>query len=305
MIHNLAYIGFRSPAVDEWRTFGPEILGMQLADDGPDDAVAIRVDNAVWRLAIHPGQQDDLAYLGWDVGDDGGLEAVSAKVEAAGLAVTADRDLARARRVQAAAWFVDRFGFRHELTHGLHAGASFVAGRPISGFVTGEQGVGHVVLIVPDLAAGRSFYVDVLGLKESDTIRARGMILRFFHCPGRAARHHTVALGAAPGMVGMHHLMLEVGSLDDVGTALDLVNERGIPLASSLGHHPNDRMTSFYVRTPSGFEIEYGTGGVLINDDTWQVAEYDTTSSWGHKPPATGPLPPAILRPVEAAGTPG
>ena len=29
----------------------------------------------------------------------------------------------------------------------------------------------------------------------------------------------------------------------------------------TLGTHTNDRMTSFYVRTPSGFEIEYGFGG--------------------------------------------
>ena len=56
--------------------------------------------------------------------------------------------------------------------------------------------------------------------------------------------------------------MLEVAALDDVGTALDIVNERQIPLAMSLGRHTNDLMTSFYVRTPSGFEIEYGTGGL-------------------------------------------
>ena len=300
MIRNLGYIGFRSPAADEWRTFGPEILGMQLADDGPDDAVALRVDDAAWRVAVHPGERDDLAYLGWDVGDDRGLEAASTEVEAAGLTVTADEDLARNRRVVSAAWFQDPFGFRHELTHSLRAGGPFVPGRPISGFVTGDQGVGHAVLIVPDLPDAEAFYIDVLGFKASDTIEAGAMTLSFLHCPGRAARHHTIALAAVPGMVGMHHLMLEVGSLDDVGTALDLVNERGITLASTLGRHTNDHMTSFYVRTPSGFEIEYGTGGVLVDDDSWQVGAYHATSSWGHKPPASGPLPPAILRPLES-----
>ena len=39
----------------------------------------------------------------------------------------------------------------------------------------------------------------------------------------------------------------------------------------TLGRHTNDLMTSFYVRTPSGFEIEYGTGGLVVDDDTWEV----------------------------------
>jgi extradiol dioxygenase len=95
--------------------------------------------------------------------------------------------------------------------------------------------------------------------------------------------------------------MLEVRSIDDVGAALDIVNEREIPLAMSLGRHTNDHMTSFYVRTPSGFEIEYGTGGRLVDDDTWTIDRYDATSTWGHKPPATGPLPPGIIRPFEPA----
>src|SRR5205823_13179104 len=114
-------------------------------------------------------------------------------------------------------------------------------------FVTGEQGLGHVVLIIPDLRAAERFYVDVLGFRPSDTIDM-GFTVRFFHCATHAARHHTLAISAVPGMVGMHHLMLEVNTLDDVGTALDAVNARQIPLAMSLGRHTNDLMTSFYVR---------------------------------------------------------
>ena len=153
------------------------------------------------------------------------------------------------------------------------------------------------MLIVPDLAAASAFYTDVLGFRPSDSIEA-ALSLRFFHCPGHAARHHTVAMAWVPGMVGMHHLMLEVRSLDDVGSALDLVNERQIALAMSLGRHTNDLMTSFYMRTPSGFEIEYGTGGLVVDDDTWQEGVYDAQSFWGHKPPAE-PMFPEILRPFQ------
>lgn len=283
MIKNLAYVGFISPNAEDWRIFGPEVLGAELAPDGPDCAVRLRVDDAAPRITIHPGERNDLAYLGWEVDE---LAGTIAAVEATGVTVTDGA-------------FVDPFGFRHELVAGIERGAPFTPGRPMSGFVTGEQGLGHVVLIVPDLAAAAAFYTDVLGFKVSDSIES-GLSLRFFHCVGHAARHHTVAMASVPGMVGMHHLMLEVNTLDDVGTALDVINELQIPLAMSLGRHTNDLMTSFYVRTPSGFEIEYGTGGLLVDDDTWEVGLHDAQSIWGHKPPAE-PLFPGILAPFQPA----
>jgi extradiol dioxygenase len=285
MIRNLACIGFTSPDTDGWRTFGPQVLGAELAPDEHDGVVRLRVDEAAHRITIRPGETDDLAYLSWEVDD---LATSVAAVEAAGITV---QDYA----------FTDPFGFRHQLVKQVEQGGPFTPGRKLSGFVTDEQGLGHVVLIVPDLAAAEAFYSSVLGFKPSDSIEA-GISLRFFHCPGRAARHHALALASVPGMVGLHHLMLEVGTLDDVGTALDIIYERQIPLAMGLGRHTNDLMTSFYVRTPSGFEIEYGTGGVTIDDDAWQVSSYGSTSLWGHKPPASGPLFPGILRPSEPAG---
>jgi 3,4-dihydroxy-9,10-secoandrosta-1,3,5(10)-triene-9,17-dione 4,5-dioxygenase len=281
MIKNLAYIGFVSPNADEWRTFGPEVLGAELAHDGPDGEVRLRVDSAAHRIAIHPGDRNDLAYLGWQVDD---VDAIASVVEGAGCAVDSGT-------------FVDPFGFRHELVTHVEQGPAFTPGRPMSGFVTGEQGLGHVVLIVPDLDGAVAFYTDVLGFRTSDSVES-GLSLRFLHCPGHAARHHTVAMASVPGMVGMHHLMLEVRTLDDVGAALDIVNERHMTLAMTLGRHTNDLMTSFYVRTPSGFEIEYGTGGLIVDDDVWQVGVHHAQSIWGHKPPEQ-PLVPGVLAPYE------
>jgi 2,3-dihydroxybiphenyl 1,2-dioxygenase len=300
MIRNLAYVGFASPAYQEWRTFGPEILGAELASDGADGAVRLRIDDAAPRITIHPGERDDLAYLGWSVTDATALDAAVARVEAEGIAVQRDVALAHTRSVADLAWFTDPFQFRHELVHGLERTSPFKPGRPIAGFVTGEQGVGHVVVIVPDLGEAERFYGGVLGLKLSDTIEQDGKIL-FFHCAGEAARHHTLACFAIPGMVGLHHLMLEVPNLDDVGTALDLIHQRNIPLAMSLGRHPNDFMTSFYVRTPSGFEIEYGCGGILVDDATWKVGRHHARSLWGHKPPVSGRLTPGVLHRLQAA----
>jgi extradiol dioxygenase len=299
MIRALSYIGIESPTYGEWLTFGPEILGAEIAEPGPDGAVRLRVDDAVHRIVVHPGDHDDLAYLGWDVGDAASLDDLAARLEREDIEVhRGDAELAELRAVAAVAWFRDPFGFRHELSHGLRNGAPFAPGRPMHGFVTGAGGLGHAVLIVPDLDIAERFFTGILGLEPTDSVEA-GLSIRFLHCN---PRHHSLAYALVPGMVGMHHLMLEVRALDDVGAALDLVIERGIPLAMNLGQHTNDLMTSFYVRTPSGFEIEYGYGGALVDDENWHVGSYDTQSIWGHEPPADGPLFPSILRPADPTG---
>lgn len=295
MIRSLSYIGFTSPNAEEWTTFGPEVLGLEVVAPGPDGAVRLRVDDATYRIAVHPGATDDLAYLGWAVaGPEALTDAVTLLEDEAIEVHRGDAALARTRAVDEVVWFRDPFGLRHELSHGQHgAAAPFHPGRPMSGFVTGDGGLGHAVLFVPDLAEAEHFYIDVLGFRLSDRVGE----LRFLHCN---SRHHTLALATVPGMVGMHHLMLEVASLDDVGVAYDIVNERNLPLAMTLGRHTNDLMTSFYVRTPSGFEVEYGYGGALVDTaQPWEAGTYDAASLWGHKPPAE-PLFPGIIRPVGA-----
>jgi extradiol dioxygenase len=301
VIESLAYVGFVSPKAEEWLTFAPEVLGLEVAGRGSDGAVRLRVDDAVHRISIHPGERDDLAYLGWAVAGPGELEEAIAQLEKEGVRVErGDAELAKQRAVAELAWLVDPLGFRHELAWGqLTRPATFRPGRAISGFVTGRGGLGHVVLIVPDLDRAQAFLTRALGLRLTDRVDGGGLRARFLHCN---PRHHSLAIAGVPGLVGMHHLMLEVASLDDVGTALDLCQRRGIPITLSLGRHTNDLMTSFYLRSPSGFEIEYGWGGKLVEDEeTWAVGAYDAGSIWGHHPPAQ-PLPPGILRPFKVGG---
>jgi extradiol dioxygenase len=159
--------------------------------------------------------------------------------------------------------------------------------------------VGHVALAVPDLKAAKAFYTQTMGFRLSDEIDI-AVKLAFFHCN---PRHHSLALGQVPGMRGILHLMMQVNELDDVGVAYDLVQSRGIPIYRSLGRHTNDRMVSFYVRTPGGFEIEYGWGAVAV-DDVGHAATYMTEGSiWGHHPPDPPMRPGAIEPAVESVAT--
>ena len=69
-----------------------------------------------------------------------------------------------------------------------------------------------------------------------------------------------------------------------VGRAWDLVDLRGAaPIVQTLGMHTNDKTISFYARTPAGFAVEYGTGGILIDDRTWTPTRYPGAHYWGHQ----------------------
>ncbi len=74
-------------------------------------------------------------------------------------------------------------------------------------------------------------------------------------------------------------------NLDDIGSTYDLCHDHGVPIASTLGCHTNDKMVSFYMQTPSGFQVEYGHGGRMIDDSTWEVQLHQAPSIWGHRAP--------------------
>lgn len=293
MIRSMAYLGLSTPAVTEWRTFGSDILGLHPIDDGADGAARFRMDDADCRLWVHPGIHNDIAYIGWSLTDEREALELKAVIEAAGPTLhRADADEAAARRVRGYYWFTDPMGFRHELSWGQYVSpGTFVPGRPMSGFKTGDQGMGHIVLLVPDLRAADRFYREVMGFNASDCIMDGARELLFYHCNGR---HHSLAIGSpAPGMRGAHHLMLEVNSLHDVGIAVDRCVETDVPVSKSIGCHTNDRMVSAYLYSPSVLRIEYGYGGIAI-DDLWEPKTYSRTSLWGHKE-LRPDLPPAMI----------
>jgi biphenyl-2,3-diol 1,2-dioxygenase len=299
MIKSLAYLGVNSPRHADWRSFGPDFLGAELAEDGADGSVRLRVDDAAWRLQIHPAETDSVAYFGWAVDHEEDLDEVVERLAAAGVtAERGSRELADARNVDRLVSFEDPWGFPHEVTWGQHSyPATFRPGRAGSGFVTGTQGLGHVLLLIPDIEKGHAFFHGVLGFELSDKIIVPGQLnARFYHVN---ARHHTLALGECPpGMAGFNHLMLQTKSIDDVGSAYDLIEEHQVPLTLSLGRHTNDRTFSFYCATPSLFNIELGFDGVEVTPD-WVPQVYNRTAIWGHKlDPEAKNRPPGIMHPL-------
>ena len=82
----------------------------------------------------------------------------------------------------------------------------------------------------------------------------------------------------------VHHMMMELFSFDDVGQGYDLaLGDRRRSRRVTLGRHSGDYVTSFYTWNPSGFMVEYGWGGQVIDDNTWKPFERKYGPSlWGH-----------------------
>ncbi len=279
-ISSLGYLGLSVSDPAAWRSFACEVLG--LMPGSSEDR--LRIDSKEWRIALHEGSEDDLAYVGFEVASAEALAELEQRLSAAGRPVKrADGELLQARGVSDLVATEDPSGLSVELFCGLldRGDVPFRSPAGTSGFVTGAQGLGHFVLAAPEIEPVRQFYTEQLGLRLSDRIAMGRVTLEFYHCN---ARHHTLAFVPAPLPKRLHHIMLEVASLDDVGFALDRCRAAGVPLSTTLGKHTNDRMVSFYVRTPSGFDVEYGWGGIAVDDETWKVGFYDRASIWGHKP---------------------
>jgi 2,3-dihydroxybiphenyl 1,2-dioxygenase len=279
-IQALGYLGVGSDKLDDWTQFATNWLGMQAVDRGAG-LRAFRMDDRKQRLVIDRSLADGQRYFGWEVADAAALDALAAKLEAAGVAVTREpAALADQRFVRGLISFADPCGNRLEAFYGAQvADEPFRPGRHIEGFRTGAQGMGHALLLVPDAEAALAFYRNLLGFRISDYMSAP-VNAYFLHVN---PRHHSIALVQAP-VNRMHHLMVELYSLDDVGQAYDLTMQQPERVVATLGRHSNDLMTSFYQRTPSDIYVEYGWGGREVDDATWQPHAVETLASyWGHK----------------------
>ncbi|MCM1944948.1 MULTISPECIES: VOC family protein [Streptomyces] len=292
-IRALGYLRLETTRLEEWRRYTLDILGMAEAPGSTDTTLLLRVDDRAYRLAIQAGDSDRLLAAGWEVANATALAEAAAELEAAGVAVkTADADELAERRVQGLLHLTDPCGNPLELYWGQAQDHTPLATPYGNRFVTGDLGLGHVVLPVPDIEAALDFYEKLLGFQLRDSMKLPPQAVptateqRDFHwmhflSPNR--RHHS--LGLYPGALppGIVHFMVELETLDDVGLGLDRTQAAGIPIASSLGRHTNDRMVSFYAQAPGGFQVEYGWDGLIVDPATWVAKEITADSVWGHR----------------------
>ncbi len=288
-LKSLGYITISTNDIERWRQFAFGVLGFA-EGKGPDEsALYLRMDERAARLIVVPGETDRVLTVGWEVRDRRALQRVKATLDGAGVPFKQlSVEDAEARRVEEVITFEDPAGTTVEVFHGPVLDHSPVVTPFGAKFVTGDQGLGHVVVPATDPNGQFDFYTEILGFKSRGAFRVPlpkefGPVrVRFL---GINERHHSLAIVPAahqrdPRLV---HIMVEVDDLDAVGQALDRVNAEGFQLSSTLGRHTNDKMISFYVRAPGDWDIEFGTDGVRVDETYYTAEEITADSYWGHQ----------------------
>ena len=290
-IRSLAYMRIGATDMAAWREYGLKILGMIEGKGVDAESLYLRMDDFPARLVIVPNDTDRLLVSGWETANAAELQDIRDRLSAAGVPFkegTAEQ--LKDRRVVEMIAFEDTSGNSLEVFHGAALEHRRIVSPYGHRFVTGEQGLGHVVLTTDDDDASLRFYRDVLGFKLRDSMRLPPQMvgrpadgdpawLRFLGCN---PRHHSLAFLPLPNPTGIVHLMLEVEGSDDVGLCLDRALRKKVKMSATLGRHVNDKMLSFYMKTPGGFDVEFGCEGLEVDDDDWIARESTAVSLWGH-----------------------
>jgi 3,4-dihydroxy-9,10-secoandrosta-1,3,5(10)-triene-9,17-dione 4,5-dioxygenase len=289
-IKSMGYVRVASTDLAQWTLFAGKVLGLA-AGRGPNpDHQYWRIDQVSARLVVVPSDVDQLDCVGWELADHAALQEAREHLEKAGVMVDeGTQEELDDRRVQELVRFRDPFDNVFELFHGITYESRPVVTPYAAKFVTGDQGMGHIVLPVTDDVEALAFYRDTLGFRLRDSMSMPGEFvgkepgskvwLRFL---GVNPRHHSLAFLPMPNPSKCVHIMLEVDELDHVGRALERVRKHKAPLSATLGRHMNDEMISFYVKSPAGFDIEFGTDGLTVEDSRWVARESTAVSYWGH-----------------------
>ena len=222
-VQALGYLGIGTQNIDEWSDFATRQLGCSWST-GPLPAAP-----SAWTIAASGSSLT------------GSVRTPNASLGGRSLTPQAWMPSRESSKRQVSPYDVNR---RHSPISGLFATSFHFAiptetgSRPFTGhrwptrllrrpqhlrLSTGAQGMGHVVLMVADFEAALAFYQDLLGFRISDFMRTPKIC--FLHVN---ARHHSLALFEHPRQ-GMHHLLIELYSLDDVGQGYD---SRGRPTGS-------------------------------------------------------------------------
>ena len=281
---SLGYVRLESTDLAAWRVFGGDFLGMMQVDGADPESLYFRMDHYPPRFVVAPGAESKMTAVGFEVMNARHLDQLVDGVEGAGIKVVRGTDAECVeRRVTGFVKFDDPAGNPVELFYGPILDHVRVQTPTVSGFVTGDQGMGHVIVAADDGQATFDFYTNVLGFVERNTMRTTWFL-------GCNPRHHTFGIATRPGPGALLHFMIEAATLDDVGLALDRAQKYDIPMMSSLGKHTNDHMVSFYVYSPELYAVEFGWNGQRVEHEepTYEITQ---GAFWGHKftpPPTAG-----------------
>lgn len=292
----MGYVVVESRRIDEWRRFLKQGLGLhETAAD--DDVLAFRMDAHERRFMVRRGPAEDVVATGWQLRDAAALATVLQRLSERGITVEpGDPAAAAFRGVAAFHRLTGPKGMAIEIFVDAETTTAPLA-MLTSGFLTGDSGMGHLAITSKRPEKMQRFWQEIFDARLSDRITQpmAGVTLDIAFLRLNE-RHHSIAIAATRGLrldpirTRVQHVNLLVASLDDLSAAFERLCDLGHVMAHEIGQHPNDREISFYVVTPSGFELELGWNALTVDEANWHPGHYNAISVWGHKPARNGPL---------------
>lgn len=285
----MGYALVESQKHDDWLRFTRDALGLDVHEEGA--TLICRLDEHARRLVICQGPLEDVAALGYELADQASLQTVLQRLQCKGVAVAAGDAAGAALRGVEQYW---RCTGPKGLAIEFYV-TPLLSDKPLSmlasGYVTGEAGMGHVAITSRRPEAMLAFWQEILDARHSDDIEQRmgGLMLdiRFLRLN---PRHHSVAVACTRGRrmdpirTRIQHMNVQCATLEDMTAAFQRCRRLGYRIMMGVGQHTNDRELSFYVQSPSGFEIEYGWDPIAVDEANWQPTLHQGISTWGHKP---------------------
>jgi 2,3-dihydroxyethylbenzene 1,2-dioxygenase len=287
-VTELGYVRLGVSNLEEWRSYVTKILGLEVRDDMPGDKLWVRNDLWHHRICIEQNQADDLIGMGLRVAGREEFRAMKKRLADAGIPFEVGSEaVAIERHVIEIMMLRDPGGNPVEIFHGPFITPSMPfhpARRRYGKFVTGEAGLGHMIIRHGGIEETYDFYA-LLGMRSASEFRVPIPGLqepvngRFMHCNRPGAREHTLAFGL-PSEKHCNHLMMEVDNIEDLMVTYRLAKDSSYPIMIDIGRHYNDNAFSFYFKSPSGFLIEVSYGCRPISDQSYLANE----DYFGHEP---------------------
>ena len=287
-VQSLGYVVIETEDLAKWHDYLINIVGAMAGGTGGDGAALYRLDERSARFRIVKADTDRFAVAGWEMADRTAFDKMIETLNAAGCEMAMGD--AMGRGVVALACGIDPAGNAFEIFYdAAEATEPFISPAGVSGFVTGNIGMGHVVYGALAFQETHEFYRDIMGFGDTDLPEIEAgppgtpkMGIAFMHAA--TGRHHSVAIIQMPEPpAGCVHIMVEAKERADVDAAYERMQTAGVPVSATLGQHTNDQVTSFYMQTPSGFDLEFGWDSLVVDPATWVPTAHVEVSQWGHE----------------------
>lgn len=89
-VQALGYVGVRAKNIEDWASYGQNLLGLQRVDK-TRSSMAFRMDDRKQRLVVDADGGQGIGFFGWEMADAASMDALGARLEARGTKVARAR----------------------------------------------------------------------------------------------------------------------------------------------------------------------------------------------------------------------